>query len=352
MKKPKNIAKIISGIVFIALAIFITVKPEIVKESAINGILLCGRVIIPSLFAFTVCVLFIMKSGITDYLNRFSFLTERLFGLSAELFCIVLLSFIGGYPIGARLLNEATENGRVSKEQAERMLYYCVNAGPGFIVAAVGSSLLGSKEIGYILLAAHLLASFSIMLALREKSEFKPARLQNQSFSFSDCFVSAVSDASSATMSICGYVILFSVITAYAEHFTKNIESLKFLTLSLEVTTAIGKTNNIFLISFLLGFAGISVWCQILSSAKALKINLAKFAAARITHGMLSSIFTFVLLKIFPVSLACISNGADFSQKLFYATPALSVSLIIMGVFFIISVFGKKHTGKLLNDVV
>ena len=80
---------------------FLMLKPETCKKGIAYGILLCGRVIIPSLFPFTMCVLFILRSGV---LNRLSFLngaTQRLFGIPFRLFSVFLLSAIGGYPVGA-----------------------------------------------------------------------------------------------------------------------------------------------------------------------------------------------------------------------------------------------------------
>ena len=352
MKRQKRFLGFFCGIIFVILAVLIITKPEICKNSAISGILLCGRVIIPSLFTFTVCVLFIMKCGITDLFCGLDFFTKKLFGLSAELTLLAFLSFIGGYPVGAKLLNDAVEKGRISAKDAGKMLNYCINAGPGFIVAAVGNAILGSKVLGYFLLASHLTASLIMMLFLRPEGDYNSKSSPRDSFNFSDSFVASVTDSSSATMEICGYVILFSVITAYAEYLTRHSAYLKYINLGLEVTTAIPKAENIFVVSFLLGFSGLSVWCQIFSTAKSIKINFAEFALCRIIHGILSCGITAILLKIFPVTVSCISNGSDFSGKAFYSTPALSAALIIMGFFFLVSVFNKKHTGKLINDVV
>ena len=39
------------------------------------------------------------------------------------------------------------------------MLRFCVNAGPAFIISAVGAGMLGSVRMGVVLFAAHILAS-------------------------------------------------------------------------------------------------------------------------------------------------------------------------------------------------
>ena len=142
--------------------ILVITNPKVCTEGAVKGLLLSGRVIIPSLFPFTACVLFIMKSGglsLLDFANPF---TKRVFRLSPQQFSLMLLSFIGGYPVGGKLLNEAVKSGKISKENAGIMLNYCVNAGPAFIVLAVGGGILGSKKIGYLLLLAHIICCLGL----------------------------------------------------------------------------------------------------------------------------------------------------------------------------------------------
>ena len=59
----QNAFAIICSAAFIVILIL---KPELCTKGAAEGLLLAGRVIIPSLFPFTACVLFIMKSGGTE----------------------------------------------------------------------------------------------------------------------------------------------------------------------------------------------------------------------------------------------------------------------------------------------
>lgn len=342
-------------VIFVFSAVFLLVaialKPEICKEAAVKGILLCGRVLIPSLFPFTACVLFITKSGVISAFERLSNITEKVFGLNAYLTFVVILSFIGGYPIGAKLLNEAVKNRAVTPKRAGEMLNYCINAGPAFIVGAVGNGILGSTKIGYILLISHILASLIIMLVTNKKEKYSiPAITENQSIS--ECFVQSVSAASDVCVGICGYVLFFSVLTAYFDYFSKYISVLKYFPFFAEVTSAIPKAQNIFEISFLLGFSGICVWCQIFSVAKNIDFKFSKFALFRILHGVLSCILTMLAVRVIPVSISCISNNKSYAFSFFYSTPALSVSLVIMIIIFFISLFSKKHTGKLIEDVI
>ena len=58
----------------VALIVMITVFLLFSKETtkgALEGLLFCGNMLIPSLFPFMVISTFVVKSGISDYLERF-----------------------------------------------------------------------------------------------------------------------------------------------------------------------------------------------------------------------------------------------------------------------------------------
>ena len=307
MKKAYTAAAAFSAVLFIILII---AEPVTCSKGAAEGILLSGRVIIPSLFPFTACVLFIMKSGA---LNIFKFaepFTKKIFKLSPELFTLMLLSFIGGYPIGAKLLNEAVKLKKTSAKNAGIMLNYCVNAGPAFIVLAVGGGIIGSKTVGYILLCAHIFSSFilSFIFGFFIKNEKTECIQEKNNSNIADNFVNSVSEAASAVLSICAWVVLFSTIISYIEQYSQKLPFLKYLSPLLEVTNAVSHTRNILIIAFLLGFSGLCIWSQIISVGRLLKINYPLFALSRIAHGLISAGITAILLNIFHISLTTSGN--------------------------------------------
>lgn len=343
--------KLLSLITAAAFIILVITNPKVCTAGAAKGLLLSGRVIIPSLFPFTACVLFIMRSGGLSLLGFTAPFSKRVFHLSPEHFSLMLLSFTGGYPVGAKLLNEAVKSGRLTKENAGIMLNYCVNAGPAFIVLAVGGGILGSKKIGYILLVSHIAASLilSVFFGLFIKDDNIPPKNEAENFGAADNFVSAVSDAASAVFSVCGYVILFSSVNEYINRFSEKILFLKWVAPLLEVTNAVTGMRNILIIAFLLGFAGVSVWCQILSMGKLIRINFAAFALSRAVHGLLSAVITALLLKAFGIAVT-VSAAVKFTPT--YNGIALSLSMLSMVIVLIISLFSEKRTGNILRDIV
>ncbi|MGN0451688.1 MAG: hypothetical protein ACI4FN_06225 [Acutalibacteraceae bacterium] len=344
----QNAFAIICSAAFIVILIL---KPELCTKGAAEGLLLAGRVIIPSLFPFTACVLFIMKSGGAELFGFAAPFTKKIFHISPELFSIMLLSLIGGYPVGAKLLNEAVKSGKLSPENAGIMLNYCVNAGPAFVVLAVGEGIIGSKSVGYIMLAAHIISSLvlSVFFGFFIKDDKGKTFAKAESLCAADNFVASVSEAASAVFSVCAYVVFFSTVTEYIGFYTDKIPLLKYILPLLEVTNGVSKAKNIVIISFLLGFAGISIWCQILSVGRLIKLNLAIFALSRIVHGLISAALCALLLKIFGIAVFA---SAQIRYSPAYGGVALTLSMASMVIILLISLFSEKRTGNILKDIV
>lgn len=86
------------------------------------------------------------------------------------------MSMTGGYPVGARTIAQLLEQGRIQPRTARRMLCFCINAGPAFVVSTVGAALYSSVQAGFCLLTAHLGASALVgFFTCTGKESFEPA---------------------------------------------------------------------------------------------------------------------------------------------------------------------------------
>lgn len=66
----------------------------------------------------------------------------------------LFLGLIGGYPSGALLTANLYRNGDIDSNCAKRMLRFDFSGGAGFIITALGTGILKSKQQGIILLQA------------------------------------------------------------------------------------------------------------------------------------------------------------------------------------------------------
>ena len=107
-------------IILSAAFLFLTlINPTASKNGITNGLLLCGNVIIPSLFPFTVFSQLAYNTLCEVNSKRTDFAFLKVFRLNFSGFLILLMSLIGGYPVGAKLISKAYDNGKISRHNAE-----------------------------------------------------------------------------------------------------------------------------------------------------------------------------------------------------------------------------------------
>ncbi len=325
-------------VMFMAFTVF---YPKASYDGVKSGILLCSAIIIPSLFPFSVCCNFLM-SVITP--KKSHYFTEK------EL--VFLLSLLGGYPVGAGLVDKLYMEEKISKLQANCMLCYCVNSGPAFILLAVGKGILNSKILGIILLASHILASFVLCVVFNKKVYItKPLIGNSRKRTVSEIFVNATEKASTAMISICSGVIFFSAINSCLKLIFGD-SKLNLLLLLTEISYAVTQTKNLYLLSFALGFGGLCVWFQILGSVKSFAINIPQFIVCRLLHGGISALLTFVLIKIIKPTISTFSNNISFTTVFNTNGYAASISLLCMILIFAISLYSENLGRKMTKDIV
>ncbi len=338
----------------IFMIILIITLPDISSSGVSRGLIISANVIIPSLFPFMVCVLMLIKSGIKLNNKTVNQILYKVFGQNFDMFFVFLLSMIGGYPVGAKLINELYSQETIDKKTANIMLTYCVNAGPAFIISVVGG-VFSSQKIGIVLLVSHILSSFLIALLCSKKNKKnifwnkKNIKIQKN---FSENFVESVADASGSMLSICSFIILFSVINSYLDYFFCNMPIIKYISIFTEVTSAVVKCKNLYLVSFLLGFSGLSIWCQIFAISGKRKINIISFVIGRILHGTISVIITRFLVYIFKIKVYTFSNNVNLNNKFYYSNITLFISMLIMIIVLFTFFCSKNNSGKIINDVL
>ncbi len=336
---------------FLILIIFFS---EISASGIKKGIIISANIIIPSLFPFTVFVLIILKSGFTVKNKFLNNIIYKIFGLNFEMFFVFILSLIGGYPIGAKLIAELYHNKKLNKKSANIMLMYCVNAGPAFIISAIGIGLFKSNTVGIILLVSHLLSSLIAVVILSKniKGKIATQNFKGNVTSVSKIFVDSITDAARSMLQICSFIVFFSAIAAYFEYFLTNVPIINKISYFLEVTTAVTKTDNIIFVSFLLGFSGISIWFQIFAITKEIGVTYYQFIFGRILHGGISSVICYIILYVFKIEISVFNNGISFHKKTVYTNIPITLSLIAMTTVLLIYIYSKNSSRKLLDDMV
>ena len=139
-----------AGLLWATLALILW--PDQAMEAMRDGLKLCGNVILPSLFPFFVLSSLVVELGMSRYLGKLlEPVMAPLFRVNGNCAAALALGFVGGYPVGARTAIELYEQDQCSRTEAERMLAFCNNSGPAFILGVVGAGVFGSGTAGLLL---------------------------------------------------------------------------------------------------------------------------------------------------------------------------------------------------------
>ena len=108
----------------------IVLFPGELSEAVRGSVGGCLEVVIPALFAFTVLAVYLQRSGLYRVvLKPLTVPLSKLLRLPEELCAVFLLSNIGGYPVGAKLLTGLVRSGRLRRGDASRLLCCCYGSG-------------------------------------------------------------------------------------------------------------------------------------------------------------------------------------------------------------------------------
>lgn len=348
-QKPKNTGLKNCFLFFIA-AICILGFPSNTSAGAINGLKISSSVIIPSLFPFTVCSVFFQKSGgllwLADRLNK---VTTKLLKLTGTEFSVIFLSLIGGYPIGAKMIDELYLRGDLDIVSAKKLLRFTVNPSPAFFILVVGVNIFKNFYVGVILLISNLFACFILNCLFSNKSKtsfINSKRTTIKGENFSDCFVGSVISGAEITINICSFVILFSAISEIVKLLPIKFETYCYISPLLEISLGINEISKLgiptFFYSFFLSLGGLSTICQVKQSAKNIKPTFLYLFFYRFIHSIFSALITMMLLKIFPTHSEVFSNGTEI---IFTEYPLFlpSVMLIVFSAMFLFVLSSPKQ---------
>lgn len=320
-----------AGLLWATLALVLW--PEQSMEAMRDGIRLCGNVILPSLFPFFVLSSLVVELGMSRYLGRLlEPVMAPLFRVNGNCAAALALGFVGGYPVGARTAIQIYENGQCSRTEAERMLAFCNNSGPAFILGVVGAGVFGSGTAGLLLYLVHLLASLLVGLLFRfyrfgDGPQTRRSRgPQFQAASFSKAFPGSVLGAMQSTLNICAFVLFFSVFLRILAHagILRLLGGLlsallaplgmdqtwaeRLLTGLVEVSSGVSSltdgtlSGRLSMAAFMLGWAGVSVHCQVLAFLGDSGLSVRTYLTGKLLHGAFSAALAAVLLRFFPLS--------------------------------------------------
>ena len=138
----------------LAFGVLVLAVPEAAARGFAGGTALCLQSVLPALFPFfVVCELLTAAPPPAVLLRPM----QQVLGLeSAETARALLLSWVGGYAVCARLAGQLYGAGRITRRDAALLQVLGCCSGPGFVIGCVGGALLGNVRLGVVLYAAQI----------------------------------------------------------------------------------------------------------------------------------------------------------------------------------------------------
>ncbi len=337
-------------LICIALSfIVLFTQPKEIAEGIKKGFVLLGEKIIPALFPFMILSSYISASSAIQKLAMFfSKVSLRLFKVNGYGIIVVILGFLGGYPIGAKTLCKYYEESKLTKNEVFKLFPWCVNPGPAFTITAVGTFMLGSTKAGIIIYLSIICASVSVGLFSKYTKDFEAVKKTPLQYTKSKpSLVNSVSSATNAMLSICGWVLIFSAITSSLNVLIKN-ESIKtFINCISEVTTGcntlLEKNASVPIVCASLAFGGLAVIFQVAPYLEKCDFGLKNFICWRIINSALSAFYCAQFLKLFPVTIQ-VCKVIPVGPVNFFISHnfTAAIILIITCIVFVLEVDYKK----------
>lgn len=256
-----------------------------------DALTLCAQSVIPALFPFFVLSSLFIDSGCAAVLGKILAPVMRwLFGMSGAGSTAFLLGMIGGYPVGGRTIGALYRSGQCSREECERLLAFCNNAGPSFILGIAGLGCFGSVKIGTWLYLIHIGAAMIVGFLFRSKVHSSGFSAKTAKPSWIDSWISAMRDGAQAMLHVCAFVVFFLVILRLLSRFT-GIQHGAILGI-IELTNGILRLGNdphsFMWAAGLLGWGGLSVHCQTSAVLHDSGLSMKRYFAGKALQAVIS----------------------------------------------------------------
>lgn len=333
----------ISVLSAIALILF---RAEYVMSYAKDAMNMCYEIIIPSLFPFFVCSGLLIYSGFCEIISKAAQGVMRpLFNVAPAGAAAFVLGIISGFPSGAVCAAELYRCGNLSKSEAERLLSFCNNSGPLFIIGSVGAAVYKSTALGVILYIIHIVSSIFVGIIFKNYGKnhhnSPPTHIRTNETQISEAVSLSLTAAAKNIITVCFSIIFFSALSrSILDLFPLSPLFYALVSGICEFSTGILKISGLnydicsklVLTSFIVGFSGLSVHLQVMAVTSGSGLSLKPYILGKCLHSITAAFMTAAALYC----IAQFKNGLTITKPRLGASFASSAAIIGAAVILIL----------------
>ncbi len=291
MKKQDTLYQLLFTALSLYLIFLMLRYPALSLEYASTGLTLWFTKMVPTLLPFMILSGIMIRMNLTErFVGLLHPLLHRIYGTSRNGSYTIIMGFLCGFPMGARIVGELYEQHKLSREESALLLSFCNNIGPiyflSYVIPTLGINRPGRPFLlmyGIPLLYGFLLMRIRPWMTRKVSScENHPEARSLQARQPGSCSLLAAIDASvlSGLIGIArlgGYMVFFNLLNIVFQPFQHvNTNILNIYRCLLEITSGIdcsGRSIN-FAILILLPFGGFSCIAQTYSMIRQTDLSL------------------------------------------------------------------------------
>lgn len=265
-----------------------------VRLETAKALTLCAGTVLPALFPFMAVTGLLTRLGFGQWLSPlFAGWMTPLFRLPGCAASALLMGLLGGYPIGVRTAVALYTDGSLTRSEAERLLTFCNNSNPVFLISVLGVGVFGSVRAGVWLWLIHVCAALLTGLLFRGRHGERrvPPPVCFRAPSLAGAVTAAVGEATSGMLSVCAFVTFFYVLSAPLRQLPGPLAALAVgLTELFSLTPLLTcDAPGFVLAAGCAGWGGLSVLCQTAAVLEGTDLPLRPCLLGKLTQGLLSA---------------------------------------------------------------
>ena len=273
------------------------VRSAVAGEAVRRGLTLCARSVIPALFPYFVVSGLFTSLGFAEGVGRrLAPVTEHLFGVSGAGASALFLGLLGGYPVGGRTAGQLYRAGRLEKDEAQRLLAFCNNAGPSFILGVVGLGCFQSLRAGVLLYVIHALSA--VLVGVLQKKKGRPRRSAPRPLSPPEkilpAFIRSVQDSAGAVV----FALVVQALLAELTGITHPV-ALGFIELTGGVVWLGSSPSDFVWAATLLGWGGLSVHGQTAAVLAGTGLRMDRYFLGKLLQAAVSAVLAYMTVRFF-----------------------------------------------------
>ena len=303
----------------ITLFLFLLFYPISAVNAAKQGLQLWFYTVLPTLLPFIILSTIIRKMQLVRLITvLFSPITKRLLHISDNSTYVMLIGFLCGYPMGAKMTGDFVRDGELSVEEGQYMLLFTNNVSPIFVISFLAKDSLHCSELlpfllgviyGVPLLTAFVLNPFNRCKCKTIDLIHKGKLKEKASFSW-NVIDESIENGLVTITKLGGYMILFAIITCMLSLLPVSGWCKLVINSLCEITWGIGSVSaaeitlsqKLLLLLPAVCFGGISCIAQTNSMIQGTQLSIRKYILAKAMQFVLAAgivILHFTLLYHF-----------------------------------------------------